>query len=410
MISTKDYKEKHWEILNQLSKINNSKISEIIRESNSESNQDNTNQDNTNQDNTNQNNTNQNNTNQNNTNQNNTNQCNPKGSNSQRKEDPNNSNNKSETSNKIINYKKTAYQKEAKLEIPLYLLIFVIYITFGNAIPVLIGAFYIEKILKPFYFNSSLIGGVRTWPSFWYGFIHPTAEWSKFITLITSIEGGLVFFLTPIVFIFIYLLDLYNSALTVRFIYWLLNKIRHRKELINAPPRGETADDVNIYHTRGFLLRIIKWKFSKSPFPWLTTWMFNFIKANKIGKNAVFEEHIICQEFLEMGDNTYIGQNSIVSSHLVEGQYGAITLKKVKIGNNCVIGAVNLVPPGTTMEDNSQLLPYSATLKFQKLKANGNYWGLPMSKLSRRRYYKMLKLPEELQVKKKGKSDKKNTN
>jgi UDP-3-O-[3-hydroxymyristoyl] glucosamine N-acyltransferase len=127
--------------------------------------------------------------------------------------------------------------------------------------------------------------------------------------------------------------------------------------------------------------------------------MFDFVGSNKIGKNAVIEESFICPEYLEMGDNSYIGQHSIVSSNLVEGLYGALTVKKVKIGKKSVFGAFTIAAPGVELGDNSQYLPMSGSTKFTKLRSDRNYWGLPATRISRKRYAKFIQLPDELKTK-----------
>ncbi|MHA1887518.1 MAG: hypothetical protein ACTSX0_05805 [Promethearchaeota archaeon] len=154
---------------------------------------------------------------------------------------------------------------------------------------------------------------------------------------------------------------------------------------------------LNYYHLRGLILRILKWEVSKSIYPWLVPWAFAFVGANKIGKNSVLEDQFYTQEFLEMGENAYIGQGAIVSSHLVEGKYGAITLKKVKIGDHAVVGAFNAIPPGTELDPYTEFLPMSGVVKFRRVKGFGKYFGLPVGKISLKRYIRMLEIPDELE-------------
>ena len=276
---------------------------------------------------------------------------------------------------------------ESGIEFKLYATLWVTYHVFGLILPFLFGILYFDKILTPLFF------GIRD------------------ITVIMSNPLNIFVFLTaPLIYILIYFFRLICCVLIAKFYYYLFNRIWKRREMINAPPRGDTVEDVNIYHHRGFILRIIKWQITKSPFPWMSGWVFNFIGSNKIGKNVVIEnDHIWCMEFLEMKDNSYLGTMSIVSSHLVEGQYGALTVKKVKIGKNSVIGAHNLVAPGVELGDNCDLLPYSGTTKYKKLKDETSYWGLPTERITQRRSNKMIKLPKDLADKMKKKKKKKNT-
>jgi len=183
--------------------------------------------------------------------------------------------------------------------------------------------------------------------------------------------------------------------------YWIFNKIRSRKELINALPRGETEKDVQIYWTRNFFLRLIKWEFTKCPFPWLVNWMFNYVGSTKIGKGTVIDKPgYICQEYLELGKNCYLGPMSGQSSHVNEGVYGGFSLLKIKMGNNSVLCTRSMLAPGVEVGENTQILAMSGVTKFTKLKSNSTYYGLPVGRISNKRFYKYIQLPELLQDKK----------
>ncbi len=207
-----------------------------------------------------------------------------------------------------------------------------------------------------------------------------------------------IFLTIPLALLGIYSLDLISTALVAKLIYAIMNKVHPRKELSKALPEGDTADDVDIYHYRNFFLRLVKYKFTKSPFPYLSPWIFYFIGASKIGKNCVIEESFFPMEYLVMGDNSYIGIGSISSSHLVEGRYASLTIKAVKLGDNAVCGPHSIIAPGVEIGAGSQLLFQSMVVKFAKIKSGDSYWGIPASKLSRKRYYDFMRLPENLRV------------
>jgi len=156
------------------------------------------------------------------------------------------------------------------------------------------------------------------------------------------------------------------------------------------------ARAVDYYHLRGMVLRVLKWEITKSPFPWLAPWAFTFVGANKFGKGTILEDHYYCPEYLETGKNVYIGQGAIVSSHLVEGKYGAITLKRVHMEEHTVINAFNPISPGTYFGPYTEFLPMSGVTKFQKVKGFAKYFGLPVSRISTKRYLKLLDIPEVL--------------
>ncbi len=207
----------------------------------------------------------------------------------------------------------------------------------------------------------------------------------------------LIFFFTPLVFIGLYIFKLFCSATMAKLYYWIFNKIRPRKEMINALPRGDTAKDVQMYWTRNFFLRLIKWEFTKCPFPWFVNWMFNYVGSTKIGKGTVIEKGgYICQEYLELGKNCYTGPMSGQSSHVNEGIYGGFTLKKIKMGDNSVLCTRCMLAPGVEVGENSQILTMSGVTKFSKLKPNTSYYGLPVGTMSDKRFNKYIQLAGEL--------------
>ena len=70
---------------------------------------------------------------------------------------------------------------------------------------------------------------------------------------------------------------------------------------------------------------------------------------------------------------------------MVDGVYGEenLTFFGVEIGNNCVFSLSNGAMPGLEMENNSTILPLSATMKFDKLGENGIYGRFPAKRLKK---------------------------
>lgn len=208
------------------------------------------------------------------------------------------------------------------------------------------------------------------------------------ITVIqTAVNGNAKFLLialaTPAGIVILYLFELFLVALLTKFFIAYCNYLSPEKEMVGAKGLGgDERRDVDIYHLRGAIYRIMKWIFARCPFPWLIKWAFTFAGNNKYGKGTVLEDQYYCQEFFETGENVYIDKLAIVSSHLVEGAYGAITLKKVHIGDNCVIGANVGVSPGALMEPNSEIVNNSMVPKFKKFKSGVKYHGIPVKKMS----------------------------
>ncbi|QEE14529.1 hypothetical protein DSAG12_00342 [Promethearchaeum syntrophicum] len=217
-----------------------------------------------------------------------------------------------------------------------------------------------------------------------------------FFLIFTSWKYVLISVLTPLFAIFLYVFRIFSLAILGKISISLINLISPKKELVSAKGIGkEEARVVNAYHLRGVILRIVVWSIVKSAFPWLMNWALNFVGDCKIGKGTTMEDHVFCKEYIETGKNVYIGQASGVTSHTVEGKYGAITLKKVYLGDNSVVGAHNAIAPGTYMEPYTEFLPMSGVIKFSKIKGFAKYFGLPISRLSTKRYLKMIQIPDD---------------
>lgn len=192
----------------------------------------------------------------------------------------------------------------------------------------------------------------------------------------------LVSVITPLIGIFLYLLFLFHVALFTKISIYFCNHKSPMREMIGAKGIEPVEKlDVDIYHLRGAIYRIMKWIFARAPFPWIMKWAFTFVSNNKYGKGTILEDQFYCHEYLETGKNVYIDKMAIVSSHLVDGRYGALTLKKVKIGDNAVINAKVGICPGVYMEPNSAVLFNSFIPKFKRLKSNEIYHGIPVVKL-----------------------------
>ncbi len=103
----------------------------------------------------------------------------------------------------------------------------------------------------------------------------------------------------------------------------------------------------------------------------------------KIGKNVVLaaEEWIFDPYVTEIGDNTTIGGRSIVTGHVGEGR---LIIKKVKIGNNCLIGGDCFIMPGAIIEDHVVLGAKSLVLKDQILQKGKTYAGVPAREIKTR--------------------------
>ena len=159
-------------------------------------------------------------------------------------------------------------------------------------------------------------------------------------------------------------------------------------------PRNISSKTLDYYHIRSFMLKYPKYKFTKGLLPWLANWAFKFIGSNKIGKGSYIEEQVCGDKYLDIGNNCYIGVNSILASHLVEGIFGNISYFKVKLGDNVTFSGQNPIAPGCNINNNSYLLPLASATKFSVLKGNNYYFGIPLGRIFKTRIKDYLQITD----------------
>jgi len=247
------------------------------------------------------------------------------------------------------------------------------------------------------YIGSYLIPGVIFFIYVLFLFIPNVLNTSNPITLFTELIPLFSLLIMPVVLMGCYLIHLSLVCIITRFWWRLTEKNVPSKD--GVIPRNIPSKTLNYYHIRSFMIKYPKNSFVKGLFPWLTNWMFNFIGTNKIGKGTTIEEQTCGAKFIEVGDNCYIGINSILTSHLVDGIFGNISYFKIKLGDNVTFSALNCIAPGTEIGDNTYLLPIASAGKYSVLKGNNYYWGIPLRKIFRKKIIEYLKLtPKDFQI------------
>ncbi len=233
------------------------------------------------------------------------------------------------------------------------LLIFAIIYFVSNSIPILGIIFFGAELVFPFFLQS---------PNILYIFTNP-------LPLV-------IFILTPIIFIIVYIINLILVIFTGRLLYKIIKHINPTREgIFDWEIKNK---DFNYYFRRSFLLRYIKWKIQKSPFPWLIKFAFNFVGNCQIGRNTVIENSFLAKEHLEVGNNVYLGR-ILITNQLWDKN---LTVKKISVKDNVVIQDNCCIAPGTEIEQNVTLLPLSITGKCEKLPSNSIYYNTPLTKIT----------------------------
>ncbi|MHA1471676.1 MAG: hypothetical protein ACTSQW_01105 [Promethearchaeota archaeon] len=248
---------------------------------------------------------------------------------------------------------------------------FFFFIYIGSYIvPIIALMFYLFHMLKPLFL-----------------------EVESLITIFTNLDSLLIFLTLPLVVLFFYLSHLFFLGVFTRIAWRYTEKKIPTKDGII--PRDIHSKTVDYYHYRSFMIKYGKNAFMKGSFPWLANWFFNYSGACVIGKGTTFEESVLNDRHIIVGKNCYIGNNSILASHVVEGVFGNIVCFKVTVKDNVTLGGFNVIGPGCELDDDSYLLPISFATKFNKTKGNNYYYGIPLRRIFKRKVMDYLKISEE---------------
>lgn len=95
----------------------------------------------------------------------------------------------------------------------------------------------------------------------------------------------------------------------------------------------------------------------------------------RIGNNFAMAGTIYNSELVEIEDNVIIGNQALVTCHIVDAN--RVILKRIKIGNNCTIGLRSVVMPGVEIGDNSVVAPGSIVTADTKIPPNQIWAGIP---------------------------------
>ena len=214
-----------------------------------------------------------------------------------------------------------------------------------------------------------------------------------FLSLFIDLRSLIALLTLPLVIIGCYAFRLFLMALITRVFWRITEKISPTKDGII--PRNIPSKTLKYYHIRSYIIKYPKNLFRKGIFPWLTNWLYNFVGISKIGKGTTIEDQLGADKYLDVGNNTYIGVGSGISSHIVEGIFGNISYFQVKMGDNVTLGGHNIVGPGCELKDNSYLVPLAATTKHNVTKGDNYYFGMPLRRIFRKRIMDYLQLTQE---------------
>jgi len=101
----------------------------------------------------------------------------------------------------------------------------------------------------------------------------------------------------------------------------------------------------------------------------------------KIGTNSLVGGVIKDPCLTEFGDNVTMGEYAIIYGHIHNMQYETIFMDRVRVGNNCVIGAGAIIMPGAVLEDDVVVAAGALVTKGQILLKGKIYGGIPVKEI-----------------------------
>jgi len=184
-------------------------------------------------------------------------------------------------------------------------------------------------------------------------------EWYFWLLLPLSIYGN--------IFLFAVSIFLFSAG-----IFKLLNKLHPPREGVFE----KGSKDWKYMHRRFWIAYFPIWLARALPLPWADIFVYRLFGVH-IGKNVVAYEGYIDPEFVEIGDFTMTSINICIFSHLI--YHDKLIIKRVKIGNECIVGPQSIIAPGTIIQDRAVLGANSYTNIGQVLKSDLIHVGTPVS-------------------------------
>ena len=120
------------------------------------------------------------------------------------------------------------------------------------------------------------------------------------------------------------------------------------------------------------------------PMGWVKNLYYKLL-GMKIGKNTLVGGVIKDPCLTEFGDNVTMGEYSCVYGHIHNMEKETIEMKKVIIGNNCVIGAGAFIMPGAVLEDDVTVAAGALVTKNQVLEKGKIYGGIPAKEIKKKK-------------------------
>ncbi|MHA1267132.1 MAG: hypothetical protein ACTSRS_17970 [Candidatus Helarchaeota archaeon] len=196
-----------------------------------------------------------------------------------------------------------------------------------------------------------------------------------FISFPFSLDLIYLLCLIPLFFV-LYCISLISSLISVKVAIWIVHK------RIAPPSPGSYSLSMDEPQVRAWVLKgniknFARWLFLFFHFSFLQAFWLRQMGV-KIGHHVKLGKHVQDDDFIEIGSNTYMAKECIISGHLMDQTH--LTINPTTIGANCIFepitGAV-----GCVIGDNSIFKSCTMAMKGNNCRGNSIYEGLPIKKV-----------------------------
>ena len=196
-----------------------------------------------------------------------------------------------------------------------------------------------------------------------------------FITFPFSFDLLYLLLLIPLFFI-LFGIALLSSLIFTKIGIWIVHK------RVASPKLGsyrKTMDDPQIraHIIKGNLKNFGMWLYYFFHFRFLRAfWMRRM--GVKIGKNVRWGKYTLDEEFIELGDNTFMSYETIIPSHLQDQTH--MTIHPTILGKDCIFNPLSGAV-GATIGDKSIFRTITGAMKGTITRGNAIYEGIPCKKV-----------------------------
>ncbi len=199
---------------------------------------------------------------------------------------------------------------------------------------------------------------------YWFFQTFPFQWDGIYLLWVIALIGGLLF----ITFVW--------SLLVTKIGIWIVHK-RIAYPQLGSYPLSMGNPQTKAFIIKGNVKSFARWLFLLFRSQWLRVFWLRRMGV-KIGKKVKVGRHMQDEEFIEIGDHTFMAKNTIFSGHLMDQT--TLTINKTVVGKNCIFEPIS-GSVGGIVGDNSYFIHRTGAMKGQICRGNAIYEGIPCKKV-----------------------------